>query len=333
MPTPPPRADVTVCIPAWQAEGFIDRTLECARAQSHPSLRILVSVDQCDDGTAAICQRHASEDPRVQVVLQPKRLGWADNTNALLNRVETEFFCLYFHDDIIKPEYVARLYALLMNNPDAVAAYCDVRLFGNATGTITGTPYTGQPVDRLLKVMGPQRGAPLRALTRSRLLAEGLRFPDVAGQGFWRWYPYLIDLIAAGPLVHLPEALYERWIRADGLTTTWQMQTVDDLLLGQRDSIESCLRRFDTLAATPREIGLLRYSFYLFTMAWTRRIELNFPAGHRPLDPAALSPAFVGIAVPKEGELAHADFRAWITLAEAELRSLEEKLSSRQETP
>ena len=36
---------VSVCIPAWRAAEFIDRTLRCARAQTHDALRIVVSID------------------------------------------------------------------------------------------------------------------------------------------------------------------------------------------------------------------------------------------------------------------------------------------------
>ena len=42
---------VTVCIPAYQAEAFIDRTLRCARAQTHEAQRILVAIDRSEDGT------------------------------------------------------------------------------------------------------------------------------------------------------------------------------------------------------------------------------------------------------------------------------------------
>lgn len=318
-------ADVTVCIPAWQAAGFIDRTLACARAQTHASLRILVSVDLGDDDTAARCQRHAHEDDRIEVLVQPRRLGWADNTNAALARVETEFFCLYFHDDILRPDYVERLLRALRAEPGAVAAYCDVREFGDRDGLITGAPYSGAAVDRLLKMLGPQRGAPLRALTRRRLLDEGLRFPAVPGQGFWRWYPYLVTLAAAGPLLHVPEALYERWIRADGLTASWQHVSREALVEGQRASLAICLDVFDRAAADPGERALLRYALYLFTLAWTRRAELagGFAA---PIAAAELAAAFADIAAPApEGLPEHV--RAWLATGEADLRNAERRLA------
>ena len=293
--------------------------------QTHARIRIVVSVDLCDDDTAERCFRHAAEDPRIDVVAQPRRLGWADNTNATLDRVDTEFFSLYFHDDILYPGYVDRLLAALKAVPDATAAYCDLRTFGTRESVIEGSPYAGPATRRLLKVLGPQRGAPLRALTRSNLLERGLRFPDLPGQGFWRWYPYLVKIAAAGPLLHVPEVHYERWLRPEGLTATWQKVSRETLVAGQRASLALCLEEFRRAAADPTELSLLRYALYLFTMRWTRQAEL---AGE-PMAPVAadeLAPEFADITAP-DGETLDPEVRGWLAAAESELQDVEKKLA------
>lgn len=318
-------ADVTLCIPAWQAAGFIDRTLHCARDQDYPALRILVSIDYCEDGTEAICRRHAGEDPRITVIAQPERLGWADNCNLLLDRVDTEFFSLYFHDDILRPGFVGVLRQALLGRPDAVAAYCDVSQFGNAAGVLSGTSYEGPPVQRLLKVMGPQRGAPLRALTRRRLLDEGLRFPRLPGNGSWRWYPYLVSLAASGPLLHVPGVHYERWIRADGMTAGWTQQTTEALRQGMRGSIAQCLASFDRVVTDGRERELLLYSLYLFAMALTRQVEKTQGAATL-LEPGELADAFDGLGPPARRETLPPDVQSWLLDGERNLQSLEQQL-------
>lgn len=289
------RADVTLCIPAWQAEGFIDRTLCCARAQSYRALRILVSIDRCDDGTEAICRRHAAGDPRIEVIAQPRRLGWADNCNALLDRVDTDTYCLYFHDDILHPDYVRVLRDALLADPEAIAAYCDIATFGDVEGSVRGTAYVGTAVQRLLQVLGPNRGAPLRALTRRRALDDGLRFPKLEGDGFWRWFPYLVDLVAAGPVAHVPGVHYERWVRADGLTARWNRQERDALVRGARASLRLCLDRFASVGASADEQADLVHALYRFAMPLVRQVENEQP-GLPPLDPAELAAEFAGLA-------------------------------------
>ena len=137
--------DVTLCIPAWQAATFIERTLRCARAQSYPAIRIAVSVDRGDDDTEAICRRHAAEDPRIDVVAQPVRLGWADNCNALLDGVQTPLFCLYFHDDVLHPGYIdtlrsALLAALVRSPPIATSAPSAMPTGRSPAGLTTARP-------------------------------------------------------------------------------------------------------------------------------------------------------------------------------------------------
>jgi len=173
-----PKADVTICIPTWQAEPFIERTLACARAQTYDRIRILVSVDRCDDATEAICRNQAAQDSRIDVRVQEERLGWSRNAHFLLDQVDTEFCFLYFHDDIIEPTYTERLLAALVDSPDAKSAHCDLERFGTQRAIDPGCTYEGTAAERLVRLLvGPVKGALLRSMLRSELLAKPSDFP------------------------------------------------------------------------------------------------------------------------------------------------------------
>src|SRR5215213_6912230 len=235
------RPDVTICIPTWQAEPFIDRTLTCARAQTYANIRILVSIDRCEDGTEAKCWHHAKQDSRIEVLVQNQRLGFAENTNLLLDRVDTQFCFLYFHDDIIEPTYTECLLAALQDHPEAKSAHCDMGRFGLQQGIVGGTDYEGNATERLARLLvGPVTGTPLRSLFRSELIEKGLRFSIIGEEGFWRCRPFLMHLLAAGPARHVPEVLYRRWFRDGSMTTTWK-PTREAFLEGQSQSAKICL--------------------------------------------------------------------------------------------
>ena len=74
--------EVSILIPAYMAEEFIDRTMLFARGQTYRNVRILVSIDVSTDATAAIVERHVAEDDRVSVVAHDERLGWAGNVKG-----------------------------------------------------------------------------------------------------------------------------------------------------------------------------------------------------------------------------------------------------------
>lgn len=323
-----PRPDVTICIPAWQAEPFIGRTLDCARSQSHANIRILVSVDRCEDATERICREHAAHDARIEVISQPRRLGWSENANALLDRVDTEFYCLYFHDDIIEPSYVARLRDALLEQPEAKSAHCDLERFGHVQGIDPGNHYAGSACRRLLNyMMGPIKGTPLRSLTRSELLDDGLRFPDIGDGGFWRCHPFVFHLLAAGAALHVPEVLYRRWIRVGSMTSLWDAQSAAPLIEGQRAGTAHCLRIIDRASSNEHDRQLLRFALYLFTMNWTRREELRLGGDHL-IDPTVISPTFADQRAPESLAWQPADIQSWLGTAQQELLALEDRFHS-----
>jgi glycosyltransferase involved in cell wall biosynthesis len=159
--------EVSVLIPAYQSESFIGRTLDCARAQTHPAIRILISVDKCGDATAAVAHARAAIDDRVVVFEQTERLGWAGNVNFLLDRSETPYHFLYFHDDMIAPTYIATLLTALRAQPQAASVHCDMSHFGGSDWYSTGRAYLGPAVERVLTfLLAPSRGSPLRSVMR-----------------------------------------------------------------------------------------------------------------------------------------------------------------------
>lgn len=243
-------ADVTVLVPAWQAAEFIDRTLDAIRAQTHADLRIVVSIDPGTDDTAQRCRAHATRDPRVEVVEPPARLGWWANINALFDRVDTDFACLVFHDDLIAPDYIARLRAELIADPGAASAHSDLACFGDQEGVEPGREYLGEAPDRLLGFLrGGAIGAPMRSLVRGTLLADGLRLVAHDDPGQWRRVPFALRLLAAGRARRVAEPLYARCYRAGSLTAA----EVSDAAAGEDACVAACLEAVASIEATPRQ--------------------------------------------------------------------------------
>lgn len=290
---------VTVLIPAYEAAGFIDRTLGLARAQTYENQRILVSVDRSADETEEICRGHAGQDDRIEVVNQPERLGWAGNVNFLLDTVRSEFCFLYFHDDRIEPTYSERLLSALRRRPDAASAHCDMGHFGEGAGKLSpGRALDGPDAVRLLDFLTAE-GKPslLRSMLRSELAAD-IRMPT-AGGGVWANQPFLMGLVAAGPAVHVPETLYLRWNkRGGGLTDAWRSLPFEEILAGYRENAEAGLAVIDGLRATAPERELLELGLRVHLMLRLRGAEIRY--GENDVTPAeALHPRLAGADAPE----------------------------------
>lgn len=304
--------EVSVCIPTWRSQPFIARTLDFALGQTYPHTRVLVSVDQCEDGTAEICEAYARTDPRMQVFIQPERLGWARNVNFLLDQVRTEFFFLYFHDDVIVPRYTERMLRALRQRPDAVSAHCDMGHFGASEHVSHGVDYPDTVARRLgWFLVAQNRGSPLRSLTRSAIVASGLRMPTSAVDGLWANEPYLMRLLAAGPALRVPETLYFRWDkRAGGLTDGWRHLSLEQLYSGYRDNISSFLAIVDAAAVSNVEREALQFCVYVHMVLRIRAIEKEHAnASTRPV--GDIHPAFAGVRVPDGLAALGAEIEAW----------------------
>ena len=319
--------DVTICIPAWKAEPFIDRTLRCARAQTHAGVRILVSVDQCDDRTAAICREHAGQDPRLAVIAQAHRLGWSENANYLLDRVETDFFFLYFHDDVIEPTYTEKLRQALLDNPQAASAHCDLEFFGLRRAVDLGNTFAGPPDRRIINyLVRLVKGTQLRSLTRTELVAKGLRFPAIGEEGFWRCPPYSVRLVGEGEAMRVPELLYRCWLREGSLTKTWRPQEMSQLVDGLRECARVCESLIEELVEDADAQHVARWCLYLSLMTYLRKAERPISENERPVDAAAISPSFAAFAdasLHAEPEAQDAEVQGWIYTAKAELKRAE----------
>lgn len=175
---------VTVIIPAWNAQSFLEATLESLLGQSHRNLRILVVDDGSTDSTPAILERLHLADPRLQYWTVPNG-GPAKARNFALDHLppETDYVMFLDADDLLLEDAVA--YAL------AGAEGAELVIFGFAIRQMDGTllPYCEpeQLLDR------SELGASLARLYKANLLNQvwaklfsaalvrDLRFPD------YRW--------------------------------------------------------------------------------------------------------------------------------------------------
>ena len=175
---------VTVIIPAWNAQRFLEATLESLLGQSHRNLRILVVDDGSSDSTPAILERLHLADPRLQYWTVPNG-GPAKARNFALDHLppETDYVMFLDADDLLLEDAVA--YAL------AGAEGAELVIFGFAIRQTDGTllPYCEpeQLLDR------SELGASLARLYKANLLNQvwaklfsaalvrDLRFPD------YRW--------------------------------------------------------------------------------------------------------------------------------------------------
>jgi glycosyltransferase involved in cell wall biosynthesis len=220
-------SSVTALLPAWQAAEFIQPTLDCLSAQTYPNLEVIVSVDLSDDGTAEICDTHARRHGGFRVIRQSRRLGYVGNCNALLSLASSDYALFAFHDDVLAPDYVAALVAVLDARPEVVVSFSDVHLthvngkqvhweFGALDGVRDRVTRGKVMLNGGHKWWVPNRG--LFRLDRVRRI-QGLKTHG-AGE-FSADLPWLFHMSLLGEFARVPRTLCNKYYKPGSLSRTW----------------------------------------------------------------------------------------------------------------
>ena len=113
---------VTIGIPVFNGETFLEDAVRSAREQTFDDLEIVISDNASTDSTAAMLDRFAADDPRIRVFRNETNLGAAPNYNRCFEEARGEYFKWLAHDDRMKPGYIAAMVEVLDRQPDAVLA-------------------------------------------------------------------------------------------------------------------------------------------------------------------------------------------------------------------
>lgn len=99
---------ISVIIPAYNAESFLEEALEAVYAQTFTDWELILVDDGSTDSTGAICDRAAARDARVKVVHKANG-GLSDARNAGLDRAGGRYVYFMDADDLIPPHALQTL--------------------------------------------------------------------------------------------------------------------------------------------------------------------------------------------------------------------------------
>ncbi len=245
---------VTALVPAYQAVDFIQESLDSLSTQTHGNFDVIISVDLCDDDTYAICQAHCNRDSRFSVLKQEKRLGYVGNCNFLLGQADADYVLFAFHDDILAPEYMEKLCAVLDDRPEVIMTYSDVLLTWENGDTrvrkykdMDGLHNRMQRGLKMLWKVGfwwvPNRG--IFRLHESRGI-DGLK-THAAGE-VSSDLPWLFHMSLLGEFARVPETLCYKFFKPDSFSRKWTYSNVQLYALSV-----ACLRELWNSTLSPGE--------------------------------------------------------------------------------
>ena len=118
---------VSVCLPAYNAEETLAKTLDSILAQDYKNLEIIVCDNHSTDQTAKIAKAYAklgvryllSPDSVAKEPLCPGESNW----NYILGQATGPYLALYHADDLYAPDMVRKQVEFLQHNPTVSSVF------------------------------------------------------------------------------------------------------------------------------------------------------------------------------------------------------------------
>lgn len=122
---------VSVIVPVYNVEDYIENCLASISAQSYRYLDIIIVNDGATDHSLSICERFVQADERMRLITQSNQ-GLSAARNTGLDHARGSYICFVDSDDFVHPDYVHTLLELLIAY-DADIVQCAYTRFGTAS--------------------------------------------------------------------------------------------------------------------------------------------------------------------------------------------------------
>jgi len=203
---------VSIGVPVYNGERYLAEALESLVTQDFDDFEIIISDNASTDGTEAICRAYAARDARIRYVRGDSNIGSGPNYRRVFELARAPFFKWCAHDDVCKPGFLKRCYAVAAAAPPEVAlVYPCCEFIDEHGGLVTLkcddiSTDARQPYRRLGRVIRRvSHGGPLWGLIRS----DFLRRTQLNGVVSYWDDMLLAELAMLGTIVEVPELLFQ----------------------------------------------------------------------------------------------------------------------------
>lgn len=231
--------DVTVVVPCYNVERYLDQCLSSVEASRSARLEILVLNDGSTDGSLEIMRAHERKDPRVRVIDKANQ-GYGATVNRGIDEARGAYVAIAEPDDYVEGRMYDELFRLACEegDPDVVkSSYWRVIPRRNGVrrahcwyyrqGKAPQGRFRISAFPRLLQYHPSIWSALYR---RSYLRANGIRFIEAPGGG-WVDNPFLVEvMLKADAIAYTEDAFYCYREDVPGSSTS----LIDPLLMVKR---------------------------------------------------------------------------------------------------
>lgn len=147
---------VSVIVPLYNMESFIEETLQSISASTYPNYEIVVMDDGSTDASLSIARHFAAANHHVtiQVLTQPNQ-GASEARNNAIRQAHGAYILPIDADDLVSPDYISQAVEILERHTDVLVVGCEVEMFGNTNRRIDYPSFSLQRLARKNMIAAP----------------------------------------------------------------------------------------------------------------------------------------------------------------------------------
>ena len=226
------KPEVSLIIPAYNAEDYIARSIDSALASDFANLEIVIVNDGSTDGTQKIIDWYSKNYPNV-LALTKENGGVADTRNVGIKAANGKYIAFMDNDDLIRPDMIKSLYNSIEKNNCDVAIAPLYRITDNGYTVHCNLPFVEDipyDIDKYLEIMytpGYYNCAIWNKLYKSSIVKEHplgiLKYEDVS------WTPCILSYAKTFCFLKKPFYEWDRKTRPETFGDILAKQSEEDL--------------------------------------------------------------------------------------------------------
>jgi glycosyltransferase involved in cell wall biosynthesis len=112
---------VSICIPCYNSEKTILKTLNSILNQTYQNFELLISDNHSLDNTIEICEKIG--DPRIRIFKNNENIGAGPNFNKVIELATGKFIAIFHADDVYCPTIIEKQIQTFQKNPSIGAVF------------------------------------------------------------------------------------------------------------------------------------------------------------------------------------------------------------------
>lgn len=227
---------VSVIIPVYQVENYLERAVDSVLAQTLEEKEIILVDDGSPDGSPKICDRYARQYPEMIRVIHKENqgLGMARNTGA--DAARGEYLAFLDSDDTVEPEMYEEMYEKAREG-DYDIVMCDVKiLYVEENRSVVSSSYPREEIDLGDYIArGNNITYSVNKLYRREIWQENrykkMLFEDIA---------LIPALVSRYPHIGYVKKPFYHYYRRSNTISTSQVGAMVDIVKAYREFLEGC---------------------------------------------------------------------------------------------